>query len=95
MASNMVSEETREDALEIQNPTDANYSNPLLAKAPLKAEARFPIVLWRVRDGRNQDYALWNINVQQLLNALGEPQFLEMSPPTIATPSKLTKGPRR
>ena len=70
MASNMVSEETRENALDIPNTTDAKYSNPLLARAPLKADARFPFVLWRPRDGRNQAYALWIINLQQLLKAL-------------------------
>ena len=63
MASNMVSEETRENALDIPNTTDAKYTNPLLARAPLKADARFPFVLWRPRDGRNQAYALWIINL--------------------------------
>ena len=78
MASNMVSEESRESALDIPNTTDAKYSNPLLAKAPLKADARFPFVLWRPRDGRNQAYSLWIINLQQLLKREDEQRATEL-----------------
>ena len=41
-----------------------------VADADSKTDARFPFVLWRPRDGRNQAYALWIINLQQLLKAL-------------------------
>ena len=42
-----------------------------VADADSKTDARFPFVLWRPRDGRNQAYALWIINLGRYICADG------------------------
>ena len=65
--------------------------NPLFITSPAKTGDKFPIVLYRPRDGRSPVYDQWDFNVFQLMEAMGEPNFMEMAVPQINTPLHATK----
>ena len=59
---------------------DANHwkRNPLFITTPAKPGDRYPIVKYRPRDGRSSTYDQWEFNVFQLMESMGEPNFLEL-----------------
>ena len=65
----------------------------LHANAPLPLQNRWPITSWSPRSGRNDNYHMFVINLDQLLSALGaDSNFLDAPQPNVPTQPPLTRN---
>ena len=92
MASHMVPEGVNSDSGGALEFKDATWKrNPLFVTQSVKEADRFPITRWRPRNGRDANFIKWEFNIEQLLEAMGDPDFLSRPVPSIATPIHATK----
>ena len=95
MASDMVSErKSSDDDLFTQIATVANpqYRNTFtLAVGPVPAALRIPMVTWKPRDGFNEKFVEFELNLENLYNVHGAPSFIASVPPLVTSPVKRTK----
>ena len=95
MASDMVGErKSSDDDLLTQIATVANPQSRntfTMAVGPVPAALRIPMVRWKPRDGFNETFVEFQLNLENLFNVHGVTNFMSSIPPLVTSPVKRTK----